>query len=155
MEELAFDRASLEDAALVSLQLVEPGRQERLQRRRHRDVVRRALRHRDHLRQVEGVPAGRVRDALPQLCRHVSRQEFVDIPRRKWFDVQSPGPRRPALEELGAGRAEDKERRAREQEREVLDQVEERLFGPVQVLEDDHEGRRRLEQLAKAPGDLL
>ena len=40
----------------------------------------------------------------------------------------------------------------------MLDQVEERLLAPLDVVEDDHQrllGRSLLERLAKRPGDLI
>ncbi len=37
----------------------------------------------------------------------------------------------------------------------MLDQVEERLLAPLDVVEDAHERRALLEQLAEGPGDLL
>ena len=44
----------------------------------------------------------------------------------------------------------------RGEQRDVLDEVEERLLAPLDVVEDDHERRRLLlEQLAERPGDLL
>ena len=50
------------------------------------------------------------------------------------------------------------QRRARAPTGEVLDQLEQRLLGPVDVLEDQHE-RLRLGELvgplARGPGDLL
>ena len=60
-----------------------------------------------------------------------------------------------AVEQLGAGHAEQQERGAAGEQRDMLDQVEERLLAPLDVVEHDHERRLLLEQLAERPGDLL
>ena len=60
-----------------------------------------------------------------------------------------------AVEQLRAGHAEQQERGAAGEQRDVLDQVEERLLAPLDVVEHDDERRLLLEQLAERPGDLL
>ena len=67
VEDLALDRAALEHPPLGRVELVEPRRQQRLQRRRHLDLVPGLLRHRDHLADEERVAGGRGRDPRPQL----------------------------------------------------------------------------------------
>src|SRR5579884_1303426 len=50
VEDLALDRPALEDVALGELEIVEPRREQRVDRRRHDDVARRRLgEHREHL----------------------------------------------------------------------------------------------------------
>ena len=66
MEDLAFDRATLEDVALCRLELVEAGREQRLQRGRHDHVALRLSSHRDHLRDEQRVAARRPGDSRPQ-----------------------------------------------------------------------------------------
>ena len=64
----------------------------------------------------------------------------------------------PDVEQLGPGEAEDHQRRVAHPLGEVLDQLEQRLLGPVDVLEDEHERLRVGElgrPLARGPGDLL
>ena len=67
-------------------------------------------------------------------------------------------PARPDVEQLGPREADDQERRVAHPLGDVLDQLEQRLLGPVDVLEDEHE-RLRVGQLSRplagGPGDLL
>ena len=63
-----------------------------------------------------------------------------------------------ALAELRPRDAEQQDRCARGEERDVLDQVEERLLAPLDVVEDDDQRplrRSLLQRLAERPGDLL
>ena len=64
-------------------------------------------------------------------------------------------PGRAALEQLRARHAEEQDRRSRREQRRRLDQVEERLLAPLDVVEADHERRLLLEQLPERPGDLI
>ena len=67
-------------------------------------------------------------------------------------------PSRTGLQQLGAGQAEDQDRRATHALGQVLDQVEQGGLRPVDVLEHDHPGplaRDRLQQPAEGPEDLL
>src|SRR5207302_3837365 len=62
------------------------------------------------------------------------------------------------LEQLRPGEAEDEERRVAYPAREVIDQPEQRLLRPVDVLESQYErlrGGEALRPLARGPGDLL
>ena len=70
----------------------------------------------------------------------------------------TPAPAWTAVVQLGAGHAEEEDRRAGRDERDVLDQVEQRLLGPVDVVEDEHQrllARDRLDELAERPGQLV
>jgi len=63
VEHLTLDRAALEHASLRFVELVKTGRQQRLDRRRHRNLaVARFLRQRQHLLHEERVSAGRGAD---------------------------------------------------------------------------------------------
>ena len=67
-------------------------------------------------------------------------------------------PRRPQLEQLGPRDADDQERRVAHRARDVLDHVQQRLLGPVDVLEDEHERlhvRELLRPRARGPEELL
>ena len=67
-------------------------------------------------------------------------------------------PARPHVEQLRPREAEDQQRRVLDALGEVLDQLEQRLLGPVDVLEDEDERLRVGElggPLARRPGDLL
>src|SRR5579862_4011672 len=60
-----------------------------------------------------------------------------------------------ALEQLRPRRAEQQHPASRREQRDVLDEVEERLLAPVNVLEQANEWRLLLEKLAERPRDLL
>jgi len=59
-------------------------------------------------------------------------------------------PRRPQLAEVGPGQAQQQERRARPLSQ-ILDEVEQARFGPVHVLEDEDQRRRRRAALEVPP----
>ena len=60
-------------------------------------------------------------------------------------------PGRPHVEEVGARGAEDEDRRVARRRGHVLDQVEQRRVGPVEVVDDEHERPRRGERLEEPP----
>ena len=158
VEELALDGAALEHAALARLELVEARGEERTQRRRDDDVRRRVAGHREHLRDEEWVAAGGSCDPVPQLGAESRRKELLDVLGGQRLQPERHGPLRALLEQLRPRHAGEEDRRARREERDVLDQVEERLLAPVDIVEDDRQwvlGRRLLERLADGPGDLL
>ena len=70
VEDLALDRAALEHPPLAGVELVEAGGEQRLQGRRHLDLVARLTRHRQHLADEQRVAAGRSGDLRAQLLRH-------------------------------------------------------------------------------------
>ena len=62
-------------------------------------------------------------------------------------------PARPALEQLRPGGADDEQRHAGRPVDEVVDEVEQPVVGPVQILEDEHERALLGERLEEAaPG---
>jgi hypothetical protein len=72
--------------------------------------------------------------------------------------VVGGSPLRPALDEVRARRAEEQERCVLDGLHEVVDEVEERRLGPVDVVEDDDEGSlcgQVLEELPRTPEELL
>ena len=76
MEDLALDRAPLEHAALLGLEMVDAGGEQRLDGRRHDDLgIRRVAEHRDHLLDEEGIPAGSAEDS--------AAKAVVDLPARE------------------------------------------------------------------------
>ena len=93
---------------------------------------------------------------------HSSRSRIVLIGQRRQAEGREPAltraPRRAAVEELGAGQGDDVDRLPTRPGKQVLDEVEEAVIGPLEVLEDhDHghllgdaleEGAPRREQLA-------
>ena len=123
VEELAFDRATPEHSSLGRIELIEPRRQQRLDRRRHDHLpLIRLEHHREHLldeervavrgrsdprceRRRELVAAGQPFDQLVGLDRieRLGRGgRTVEVAAR---------PPRPAVEQLGPGEAEKQDRR--------------------------------------------
>ena len=82
--------------------------------------------------------------------------ERLERDRRRAHAAAAPAG--PDVEQLGPREADDQQRHVLDALGEVLDQVEQRLLGPVDVLEDEHERLRVGElgrPLAGRPGDLL
>ncbi len=167
VEHAAFDRPALEHGALGRLELVEPRGEQRLDRRRHRDVpVARLLHERDHLLDEQRVPLGRLPDPVDQACVDVAeafdhRVRVFGTKRleqhRRRVDLASR-PAGAAVEELRPSGAQQQDRRVAREIGDVLDEVEERLLAPVDVVEHaDHRpcGRDPLQQLAERVRDLL
>ena len=71
------------------------------------------------------------------------------------FEPDRDRPGGAAVEQLRPGHAEQQQRRTAREQRDVLDQVEEGLLAPLDVVEDDHERRLLFQQLAEGPADLL
>ena len=158
MEHLALDRTPLEHAPLGRIELIQARREQRPQRGRNDNVALRLAGHRQHLFDEERVTAGGVRDLFAQLTGDPLRDELVDVFVAEWLEPKRHRPGGAALGELRPRDAEHEDRCARGQERDVLDQVEERLLAPLDVVEDDHQRPLRrglLQRLAERPGDLL
>ena len=170
VEDAPLDRAALEHAALGRLELVEPRREQRLDRPRHRDLaVARRLDERDHLLDEERVPLGGVADALsqPLVERRLAQQaleQLVRLRRRERLEQHSrrvqlsAAPAWPAFEQLRPSETEQEDRGRPREVGDMLDQIEESRLRPVDVVEHDHDrcgGGRALEQLAQRPGNLL
>ena len=86
----------------------------------------------------------------------------LDVGERLEQDVDgvqaASAPPGPAVQQVRPGHADDEQRRAAGERGHLLDEVEEGLLAPVDVVEhadDGLLGGRRLEQLAHRPGDLL
>ena len=136
MEDLAFDRSSLEDRAVFSVETVEARTEQRLDRGRERDLRRIAGRrqpsvsvdqqpfideHGDHLLGEKRIPLGRLGDAEAQLMTILGRAEQVrDKPlrcvgseRRQEKSDRALGllsPVRAVLEQIRARHADDQDR---------------------------------------------
>ena len=154
MEDLALDCSSFEHLPLVLVQLVEPCRQERPERRGHVDVVV-CRHHRQHLGDEERVPARRVRDPLPEVTRDLVADQRLDLLGGQRLEPQDAGPAGAPVEQLRTRHAQEQDRSAGREQRRRLDQVEERLVSPLDVVEDDDQRRLLLEQLPGCPGDLV
>ena len=167
MEELALDRGVAEHVPLVRLEAVEARREQRLDRRGHVRLVPVLADHREHLLDKEGIALGGLGDPRPS-PRFQVRAEVVDqrfdlvVPERLEQDRRrvelATGPRRARIEQLGACDAEEQDRRVTAEVGHVLEQVEERRLGPLDVVEEHDEWtlcRCLLEELAGRPGGLL
>jgi hypothetical protein len=158
VEDLSLDRSALEDPTLWRIELVETCGQQRLQSRRHHDLAVRVGGNGDHLLCEQRVTACHLHNSPTKLIRHPVADESFDINVGERFQLQSRRPARPSLEQLGPGHAQQQDRSTRREQRDVLDQIEERLLAPLDVVEDCDERALCsdvLERLAIRPGDLL
>ena len=153
VEQLSFDGSALEHGTLGGFELVEAGCEERAESRRDVDVVCVAG-HCQHLREEKRIAAGCVGNSLPQLGGQRGDQ-LVGCGRRQRLEAQSDRPVGALREQLGPGHADEQDRRPRGEQRHALDEVEEGLLAPLDVVEHRDQRRLLLEQLAKCPGDLL
>ena len=170
MEQPAFDRGALEDRALGGLEAVDAGREERGDRRGdclHTGVgiVRQ---HREQLLHEQRIALGRSEHPFAQLRRQiVLAEQFVDEGLRRCVverlerhqgRVRLGGPRRSRLEQVGPCQADDQDRGGARSADDVLEEVEHRRLGPVNVVDDEDErpGRGdRLEEASEGPGRLF
>ena len=141
-------------APLRVLELVEPRGQERPQRRRHVDLAV-VGREREHLGDEERVAARPLGDP-PSAPPPAASLRSARPPRRARAVPAAAAPARtgaaraaPAGPCTGAAPARPPKQSRR------LDEVEERLLAPLQIVEADDERRLLLEQLAERPGDLV
>ena len=174
-EPSSLDRGALEDEARHRIEAVEPGGEERLQRRRDLDldvvathpasVDEEALirEHRRELLDVERVALGRFADPVddrPGVCGPSKYLRdppgFIGRKRRKgrrdrpWL-ARRPG--RALLEKFGASETQEEHGRVQAID-DGVHQVEHRRLGPVRVFEHHDErtlGRQHLEQSSHRP----
>ena len=149
-EHPADDGRFLEQLLLLGRQRVEAGGDDPLDRLGKDDFVRPRLEHARELLRVERI-AARVReqprlkvgvDRRPpeqrvQECRRLLLGERRQQDRRR-VDLAA-APVGATRQQLGPGGAEDQQRHAARPVDEVVDEVEQRVVGPVQVLEDEDE----------------
>ena len=158
MEDLSLDRAPLEHAPLGRLELIQTRREERPQGGRDDDLALCFAGHRQHLLDEERVAGSRPSDPPPQLGGDALRDQLLDGLLAQGLEPKRHRPGRVKLAELRPREAEQQDRRARGEERHVLDQVAERPLAPLDVVEDDDQRplrRSLLQGLAESPGDLL
>ena len=155
VEDLALDRSTFEYRSLRELQLVEASGEQGLQGRWHDHVAACLAGHRHHLGDEEGIAARGVDDVLAQVRRDHLRDQLVYMLLGERLEAKRDRPFRAAPDEVGAGHTEEQDGRAGREQRDVLDQVEEGLLRPVEVVEDADKRCLLLEQLAEGPGDLL
>ena len=111
-----------------------------------------AIEHRDHLLDEQRITLGGREDALAQPdldgARELAEEELARVAAERFEQngcgVQLPsGPAGPAVEQLRARHAQQQDRCVARPVRDVLDQVEEGVFRPVQVVPHDDERRSR------------
>ena len=161
-ERQADDRGRLDDRPLLATQQVEARRQQGLDRRRHVDVgqvagwlpaivgeVQRSLvdHHREQLLDEQRVALRGAHDPLLDLAGNAGvAEQAADHPPRvgigQWLehDALRVGVDRPLgvmLEQVVPRRAEQQDRCVRHRVGQVPDQLEERLLGPMDVVDDD------------------
>ena len=96
---------------------------------------------------------GRHLGALEQRVREVRSLLCLERPELDGECARiAAGPRRPVLEQLGPSDRDDQQRPGAELPRDVLEQVEQLLLGPVDVLEHEHERLHLGELLCPPPG---
>ena len=154
VEDLAFHRAPLQHPPLGAGELVEPGLEKRPQGRGHVHLA--ALRrHREHLRQEERIAAGRLCHPAAELGRKLVADQDVHLVRGQRLEPQRDRPLAASREQVGPARAEEQDRPARREEAGGLDEVEERVRAPMDVVEHADDRGLLEEELAERPGDLL
>ena len=140
VEDLALDRTSLEHGALGALELVEPRGEERLQRRRDDDLALASPR--------PSPPSRSTKRGFPPAARAIrSRRSSVSLPgsaRRPPFRQRlEPERDRPlrggARPDSGRARQRSSIGAPRGEQGDVLDQVEEGLLAPLDVVEEADE----------------
>lgn len=182
VEDGAGDRSGLEHDALLPAKPVEPRGEERRDRRRNGDRARpdrppssligreRALvdEHGDHLLGEERVALRGLRDpgthlrreprAPEQLLSHAAGLLLREGRQQDALRALVPlHPARAILEQLGTCRAYHQERSVLGRLDDVLDEIQERRLGPVDVFDDDHQrapARELLQHLAGRPEGL-
>ena len=162
MKHLTFHGAALDHGAFAVVERVEPGLQQRLDRRRHLDGTVRLPCERCHLLQEERVPLGGRDDPRPRVGVQVDRVEqlvdsLLDLAlgerlqqnRRR---IQLPA--RPAgfhVEQLGPCNAEEQDRNAARPVEDVLDELEHGRLRPLEIVDDEYERRVLRASLEQRP----
>ena len=163
-EDLAHDCCVPEELLLAFREAVQPCRDDPLQRLREGELVGRSPLEVElgELLRVEGVAARALEQRLLRVggehglleaLRDEARSLLVgECRERERRRVQlAATPAGAALEELGTGGSDDEEWHVRDPFHELVHEVEERLVGPVQVLEHEDERAQlghRLEEVA-------
>ena len=155
VEDLTLDRATLEHPPLGRVELVQACREQQAQARGHLDPRSRLSGHRQHLGDEERVAARRHGDPRAQLLRHGRSDQAGRVLSTERLQPHRHRPGRAALEQLRARDADHQQRSTAREQHDMLDQVEERLLTPLNVVKQKDERRLLLEQLAEGPGDLL
>jgi hypothetical protein len=167
-EDAADQRSALQQPLDVGIEPVDSGSDQGLDAVRDplEDVV--VHQHPRDLLEEQWIALGALEHHRPLRRRHVTvhqrRRQLVALERAERGELDRAGPRAasaprgPNLEQLGAGDRDDQHGRGPQRPREMLDQVEQRFFRPVHVLEDEdqrlHVGEL-LGPLQRGPRQLL
>jgi len=139
MEDLALDRGALQHRALFAVQLVESSGEQRAQRWRDRHLAVSLAGDREHLCDEQRVPSCRAGDPLAQLGGHLGADQVHDLVVLQRFEPERHRPGGPSLDEVGSRHTHQEDRRTGGEKRQVLDQIQECLLAPLDVVEDDDE----------------
>jgi hypothetical protein len=162
LEDLARDRGQFDHRTLFGGETVEASGEKGLDRRGHPQLAAVLCREGDHLLDEERVALGDLDDPVAlafgqlrlsekvgdQHLRRALRERFQHQHHRARL---GRGPRRPLLQKLRTSEADEEHRRVARPLREILDQVEKARLGPVDILEDEHEGALPREGLEEPP----
>ena len=161
-EDLADDRSGLDEGLLVGRERVEPGRDDALDGLRERKLLLGLGEHAHELLRVERISAGASRGArsdAPPWSRPSRRDETSSAVSScesgaseivVAFRLPPPQPGLP-VEELGSCGAEDEERHIGRPFGHLVDEVEQAVVRPVEILEDEDERPLLGERLEEAP----
>ena len=165
VEQPPLDRSALEHRPLTRLEAVDAGGEERMNRRRHGVVCRVGIvgEHGEHLLDEQRVALGRVDDAIAERrsdrsSGHQPLDQILGLVVAQWESetrlVRGRGAAQdgPGVEEVGAGEAEEQDRGAAREAEHVLEQVEQRRLGPVDVVHHDDERSRDARASRRAGG---
>ncbi len=171
---LSEDRRITDERSIGRVECVEAGCDECLERCRDRQIsdvdgADRARRdeHPDGLHRVQRDPVGPDDDGRPAIGRDARSQRREDLAHRvvgeglEGEPDEGPPtcpPPRPTFDQLGPGQGDDGQRDTRAPVQHMIDEVEQAVVSPVEVLEheDDRPGRRDpLEERAPGAEQLL
>src|SRR5262249_44653252 len=144
-----------EHTPLRRLELVETSREQRLETRRNRELGVRSPAHRQHLGDEQRVAARGAYDLRALTLIDPAADEILHVGVGQGLEPKRDGPAGAAIEQLRPSHAKEQDRSAGGEQGNVLDQIEERLLAPLNVIEHADERGLVLEQLAEGPGDLL
>ena len=160
VEDFALDRAPRERRARITVEAVEPSAEQPVQARRQRERIQVARQradaarlaqhalveeHRDQLlgeQRVSRRRPGKPRAHRRRRVTQQAREDRVDVASAERLQPDCDLPVRAQFEQLGPGQAEQQDRDVGDRRRQPGEQAEKRRLGPVDVVDDHHEGPR-------------